>query len=50
MVRRTNDGGGSSCTWALFVGDEPLLAIRTTDSVPKSKAVQYLFKELMNQQ
>lgn len=46
-VRMTSEGDGSNNMWALIVGSEPLVVIRTADSLPKAKAVEYLFRELV---
>jgi len=49
MVRRISEDDGEHSTWALIVGSEPLIAIRTADTLPKAKAVEYLFTELVRQ-
>lgn len=46
MVRQTSDDDGLHCVWSLIVGSEPIVAIRTADTVPKAKAIGYLFREL----
>jgi hypothetical protein len=45
-VRKTSENDGLNSRWALIVGSEPVVAIRTADSVPKAKAVEYLFRAL----
>jgi hypothetical protein len=49
MVRRTSDDDGMHSMWALIVGSEPVVVIRTADTVPKAKAVGYLFRELVSE-
>jgi hypothetical protein len=46
-VRKTSDSDESYSRWALLVGSEPILEIRTADTLPKAKAVEYLFTELV---
>ena len=46
-VRMMSENDGSNTRWVLLVGDEPMVAILTPESVPKVKAVGYLFRELI---
>jgi hypothetical protein len=46
-VRMTSESDESNNRWGLLVGSEVLLEIRTADTLPKAKAVEYLFKELL---
>jgi hypothetical protein len=46
-VRKISDDDGEHSRWALLVGSEPVVAIRTADTLPKAKAVEYLFSELV---
>jgi hypothetical protein len=46
-VRKTNESDGEHSMWALLVGSEPIVAIRTAHTLPKAKAVEYLFAELV---
>jgi hypothetical protein len=46
-VRKVIEDDGMNCRWALLVGSEPVVIIRTADTLPKAKAVEYLFKELV---
>jgi hypothetical protein len=47
MVRRITEDDGEHSTWTLVVGSQPVVAIRTADTLPKAKAVEYLFTELL---
>jgi hypothetical protein len=47
MVRKTSEDDGENSRWALIVGSEPVVAIRTADTLPKARAVEYLFMELV---
>jgi len=47
MVRKTSEDDGENSRWTLVVGSEPILAIRTADTLPTAKAVEYLFRELV---
>jgi hypothetical protein len=47
MVRKISEDDGEHSTWALIVGSEPVVAIRTADTLPKAKAVEYLLTELV---
>lgn len=49
MVRRTSEDDGMHSMWALMVGSEPVVVIRTADTVPKAKAIGYLFRELVSE-
>ena len=46
-VRKTDDDDGEHSIWSLIVGSDPVLSIRTSDNLPKPKAVEYLFMELV---
>ncbi len=46
-VRMMSENDGTNTRWVLVVGEEPVVAILTPDSVPKAKAVGYLFRELI---
>jgi hypothetical protein len=48
VVRKTSDDDGLTSMWALIVGSEPVVVIRTADSLSKAKAVGYLFRELVS--
>jgi hypothetical protein len=38
MVRKTSEDDGEKIRWSLVVGSEPVVAIRTADTLPKEKA------------
>lgn len=46
-VRMMSENDGLNNRWVLVVGSEPVIAIRTADSVPKARAIGYLFRELI---
>ncbi len=46
-VRKTSENDGSNSRWSLLVGSEPIVEIRTADTLPKARAVEYLFMELV---
>jgi hypothetical protein len=48
MVRKTDEDDGEHSMWTLVVGSEPVVAIRTADTLSKAKAVEYLFTELVS--
>jgi hypothetical protein len=48
IVRKTSEDDGEKTRWSLVVGSEPVVAIRTANTLPKAKAVEYLFRELVN--
>jgi hypothetical protein len=47
-VRKVTEDDGMNSRWALLVGSEPVVIIRTSENLPKAKAVEYLFKELVS--
>jgi hypothetical protein len=46
-VRKTSEDDGEHNRWALLVGSEPVVEIRTANTLPKARAVEYLFIELV---
>ena len=46
-IRKITEDDGEHITWFLVVGSEPVVAIRTSDTLPKAKAIEYLFAELV---
>jgi len=45
-VRKTSESDSNN-RWSLLVGSEPIVEIRTADTLPKARAVEYLFRELV---
>jgi hypothetical protein len=47
MVRKASEDDGEKVRWSLVVGSDVVVAIRTADTLPKERAVEYLFRELV---